>query len=569
MEEEKKVAPDTKKEKISLSDIVKAKGVVKPLSEQNSEIVTKQDVKIKHVVDPAIRTRDEYLKKIDDGLDRVKKSIYEERIKPYIDEQKQIAEEKEFNGEIDVANLAEIAAYKAQHKNDNEITQSQSEVTITSDKPEEKKEETVEEPKADSTPDFLDKPISEINFDENDFDDDLISDEEDTSDEELDDNAKDDKLEDDEDSKAKQEAEQREKEKEELKQKSDIVKQFIMPESIDLTGFTESSKSININTAINHISEVDPKFTESKSVVLYNTGRTISFTPLTGSEIVALSSDNFNSELEMYKKSMYTMYTHDVTPNKPKTFTAWAKGIDAGDLQQLYFGLYNATFGDSNYIGYQCPKCNAFFMRKFPINSLWSFNKEATEEQKERFNFIKDHGESEENFKSKTKRYNLSKDYIIQLKPRSIYNLLEINYLDTDFRRKYDSIVRAMGYIDKVFFVDYKHSQLTPVDFKVDRDSMIKTIKNKCIVLYKVLSSITPDNYSLYSGMIYNYYLDEAKALSLINYHIPAIDCNEKIKEGPNKGMICNEHIKELDVSPYNMLFTRHQLVMQSTLHVD
>ena len=46
MEEEKKVAPDTKKEKISLSDIVKAKGVVKPLSEQNSEIVTKQDVKM-------------------------------------------------------------------------------------------------------------------------------------------------------------------------------------------------------------------------------------------------------------------------------------------------------------------------------------------------------------------------------------------------------------------------------------------------------------------------------------------------------------------------------------------
>ena len=69
--------------------------------------------------------------------------------------------------------------------------------------------------------------------------------------------------------------------------------------------------------------------------------------------------------------------------------------------------------------------------------------------------------------------------------------------------------------------------------------------------------------------MIYNYYIEEAKCLSLINYHIPATDCNEKIKEGANKGMLCNEHIKELEVSPYNMLFTRHQLVMQSTLRVD
>ena len=116
--EDRNIAPNTsaKKEKISLSDIVRAKGVVKPLSEQNLDNVTRSDVKIKQVEDPAMRTRDEYLKKIDDGFDRVKKSIYEERIKPYIDEQKKIAEEKEFDGEIDVASLADIAAYKAQHK---------------------------------------------------------------------------------------------------------------------------------------------------------------------------------------------------------------------------------------------------------------------------------------------------------------------------------------------------------------------------------------------------------------------------------------------------------------------
>lgn len=559
VDEEKKTT--TPKKKISLTDIVRSKKTIKPLGDNDSiEVVTKKDVKVKPRVDSAKEAQDEYLKKIDDGFSRVKREIYTERIKPFIDEQKKIAEEKEFDGEIEVSNMAEIAAYKAQHSSERADMM---EIDTQID----------EEPKAEvanTTPDFLDKPITEIDFNENDFDNDLIDDEKDTSDSELNDDADEEKEigEDEEDKKAK-EQEQQEKEKEELKMKSEIVKQYITPETIDLSGFTESGKTININTAINHISETNKNFTESKSVVLYNTGRTIAFTPLTGSEIVALSSDNFTSELELYKKSFYTMYTHDVSPDKPKTFTAWAKGIDAGDLQQMYFGLYNATFGDANFIGYQCSKCNSFFMKKFPIRNMWDFSKESTEEQKERFMYINEHGESEDNFKTKSKRYNLSKDYIIQLKPRSIYNLLEINYLDNDFRRKYDSILRAMGYIDKVFFVDYKHSQLIPVDFKVDKDSIVKTIKNKCIVLYKVLTSITPDNYSLFTGMVYNYYLEEAKAMALIKYHIPATDCHEVIKEGVNKGQVCNEHIDELEVSPYNMLFTRHQLVMQSTLHVD
>ena len=168
--EDKNIAPNTsvKKEKISLSDIVKAKGVVKPLSEQSLDNVTRKDVKIKPVEDPAMRTRDEYLKKIDAGLDRVKKSIYEERIKPYIDEQKKIAEEKEFDGEIDVASLADIAAYKAQHKEEANMQHKNSVESSQEEKVSATTKEVKEEPKS-STPDFLDKPISEIDFNENDF----------------------------------------------------------------------------------------------------------------------------------------------------------------------------------------------------------------------------------------------------------------------------------------------------------------------------------------------------------------------------------------------------------------
>lgn len=567
--ESKLEAPNNIVKKISLSDIVRAKGNVKPISEQNDGIVTKKDVKVKPKVDNETKLQLEYLKKIDDNIDRVKKEIYNDKLKDYIDEQKQIAEEKEFNGETELTSLADIAAYKAQHKNEkaDTIIDATPVESVVEETPEEV--DIKNEPVESTTPDFLDKPITKIDFDEDDFDDELIDDDKDSSDSELDDIAEDEKVELSEEDKDAKEKEDEEKEKLEYKLKSEAISKVISPEIIDLNGFTESGRTININTAINHIAETDSRFTESKSAVLFNTGKTISFTPLTGSEVVALSPNNFSSDLELFRKSFTTMYNHDVSPDKPRTFTAWAKSIDAGDLNQLYFGLYNATFGDANFIGYQCPKCESFFMKKFPVDSMWEFNKEATKEQKEKFNFIKEHGESEDNFKSKIKRYNLSKDYIIQLKPRSVYDMLELNYLDDKFRRKYESILRAMGCIDKVFFVDYTHKQIIPVDFKPDKESIIKTIKNKCKVLYKILTSITTDNYSLFMGVIQNYYIDEYKGLGLLKYFIPAVDCKETFKDGLNKGVICNNHIDKVETVPFEMLFTRHQLVMQSTLHVD
>lgn len=188
---EKDVAPNNEpQKKLSLSDIVRAKGVVKPLNTETVEAVTTNDVQVKPKIDPQKAMEQELLAKIDNNIDRVKRSIYNEKIKPMIDEQKAIMEEKEFNGEIEVSNMAEIAAYKAQHKS--ATTTAVEQVQPTANIAEESKEEEVVEPTPDFTTSsgFLDKPIADIDFDENDFDDDLISDEKDSSDSDLDDGAK-------------------------------------------------------------------------------------------------------------------------------------------------------------------------------------------------------------------------------------------------------------------------------------------------------------------------------------------------------------------------------------------
>jgi len=173
-----------------------------------------------------------------------------------------------------------------------------------------------------------------------------------------------------------------------------------------------SGTPLNINTAIGYVAKTDKSFTESQSVPLFNTGRLIHFTPLTGSDIVKLSSESYNSQLDHLKKVFATMYAHDVTPNKPASFTAWMKSIDAGDLDQLYFGLYKATFSGSNYIGYQKPESKEFMMVKCNMEDMYEFDESAKDEDKKRFEDIIKHGEVEDNFASRKEDYILSDNYV-------------------------------------------------------------------------------------------------------------------------------------------------------------
>lgn len=558
------VKPETVVETDPATEVQITKEEGKPIILTPKMVGTKSSAEMKTVhagdikpfteeVSAAKKFEEEMYDRIDENIERTKKEMMRDRIQPYIDKCKELAEQAEFNGQIEARSMNDMI-------NPNVTTkQAESELgegDITNIRPEAKSVESdkkIEEKVSDS----LDA-IKELDVNEDDFS--SIEDADINADEDL-------------EKEVKTDEDKKEEEKitfDKFKSFQKVVKKTIDPtESIDLTGFTMSGTPLNINTAIGYVAKTDKSFTESQSVPLFNTGRLIHFTPLTGSDIVKLSSESYNSQLDHLKKVFATMYAHDVTPNKPASFTAWMKSIDAGDLDQLYFGLYKATFSGSNYIGYQKPESKEFMMVKCNMEDMYEFDESAKEEDKKRFEDIIKHGEVEDNFASRKEDYILSDNYAITLRPRSLYNLIELEYLDDEFRQKYESVYIISSYIDRAFFIDKKRKLLRPIDFKADKNSVVKSIKNKCLVIYKMISSITPDNYSMFNGKLSYFTYREVAANNLIKYHIPAQEFEDEYIEGPQKGTKFMNHVDAEAMSPYQLLFTRHQLAMQSTWRID
>jgi len=530
---------------ISLDDLIKEKEESKQSSTNET---TRREVSIEEIkpftkeVDPQTKFEDEHYALMDKAIERTKKELEENVLEPFKQKCIEIAEREEFESE-NVTTMNDMVSGEANidieptkvPNNVDEVIRSDAQHIDVSN-PEIKSDaqalEIDEKDFADFENDINDSPvdIEETNHEE----------------EEL----------------------SEEEQKELLENLRKQVTDAIMPNTIDISSFTIANNNMSIGTSMSRISN---KFSSSHSVPLYNTGRMISFTSPSGSDIVAMSSESYNSRLETLKKTYSIMYSHDASINKKQvSFTNWLKSIDAGDLLQMYFGFYKAAFEGSNYIGYKCDECNNFFMVKRDINDMYSFAADATDEQKARFKEIEEHGEVEDNIKSREEMYVLSPNYALLLHPRTLYNTLEIEYLDNKFREKYNSILQPMQYIGKIYFIDKEKNKLVPIDLKPDPDSIVKTIKNKCLVIYKMISSITPDEYAMFIGKLTTFNIKEIEASNLIEYHVPEQVCTEKKVDKKTKvSKECKHVIPKEIMSPYQMLFTRHQLVMQSTLRVD
>ena len=575
---------NTTNKKLSLDDIIgeKAKKVEERVEKSKSSI----DPNERRIIDDVSEIRpmsetvnnnkaveEYYYKKIDDAIERTKKAMYEERIKPYQDACKALAEEAEFNGEDDVKDMNAMIA---------DVQQGQGNLVYDLDdlkamkKAKEAKEAAKNEPviELDDTKSLYRSDIKQIDVSNNSLEDDMLGgqgleldmadfDDELTiedSDDELDKENK----EDDEAKRLEDEANQK-RLVEQIRSKVQETTEF---EKLDLTKFTVGGNKVSINATMNRISRDSDRFTKTESVPLYETGRVVKFTPLTGSDIVKMSSESYDSRLESLQKTYSVLYNHDATVNKSTTsFTSWLKTIAAGDIFQMYFGAYKSTFSGSNYIAYKCDECDNFFMVKRDMKDMYSINPEATEEQKKRLRDIEEFGEVEDNLANKTELYQVSENYAILIHPRTLYNTLEIEYLDAEFRRKYAAIVQPMQYIDQVYYIDKERNRLIPVDMHTDK-SIVKTIKNKCIIIHKMISAISTDQYSMLTGKLATLSLKEAEASNMINYHVPSQECLEVYSKGEKAGQKCHHVIEEEEMTPYAMLFTRHQLYINTTLTV-
>jgi hypothetical protein len=358
----------------------------------------------------------------------------------------------------------------------------------------------------------------------------------------------------------KEEKASEEKAKEQLKDLQDTIKKATNTNMPDISKFSVSSAPISVtkifNKKLNNATET------TATVPLINTGRLITLSSLRGDEIAALDPDTYGRNALNQLRNIYSIiYKHDVSPSKPDTFVKWLKSICDFDTYQLYWGLYKATFKDSNFITYECPECKSVFMLPQPIDKMCRINPAASDDIKAKVKDLEENG-TDVVFDSllKSNIVPISNKYALSLKAPSIYaNLFETSMLEEKYVNKYSQIISIIPYIEAIYLINAEKHSLIPIDIDVDLNNATRTVKHKIAAMYKIVKEISTDEYAALSGNILNISIHQKDAFQYIN---PAADCTGTYTEGKNKGQACHHHFEdEIVDTPLRLLFSRQQLV--------
>ena len=277
---------------------------------------------------------------------------------------------------------------------------------------------------------------------------------------------------------------------------------------------------------------------------LPNAGKIISCSALSGSELMAMNPENSNrSRLNTLKDIYSIMYKH-VVSEKPKTFDEWLKTTRFNDLEHIYFALYKATFGGSNFMTYECPnkKCQDVFIEDVSFEDMINY---ADDETKAKMQAIMSSGDSSIT-PYEIVRQQISNNLAIGIRNPSIYNVvIEVSGLSDSFLEKYQDLMDIIVFIDNIYYIDYEHQVLEPVDFMPDKNNIAKTIARRIKIIADILRSLPSDNYFELRKAV----ADAFPSLSGVNYKIPAATCKK-----------CGTQIPERAIGAQELLFMRHQL---------
>ena len=324
------------------------------------------------------------------------------------------------------------------------------------------------------------------------------------------------------------------------------VKEKITPikKNLDLSKFTIAKKSINASKLMK-LAVKDHQCIADW--VAYGANRPISLTGLSGSEILKLNPDNSNrNRLNTFRDMYRIIYDHVYDGNKPE-FETWLKQTRFIDLQHIQFGLYMATFQGSNFVTYSCPnnKCNKVFIKDVDFKDMIVY---ANDEVKHKVqDMLRMDTTSKSNDTYETDLIPISDNYVFGLRTPSIWNvIIETASLSDQFIEKYSDLIDVVSYIDAIYLIDYENNNLIPVDTKPDPNDQAKTSARRIKVFHDIISKLSSEDYYRLRAEINDY----DKSANDISYQIPACTCPDCATEIP----------ANTNMSPDNMLFTRHQL---------
>ena len=322
-----------------------------------------------------------------------------------------------------------------------------------------------------------------------------------------------------------------------------------------LTKFKISSKPIPVSKVLRTASNV----VNTATWVLPNSGRLVTFSALSGEEIENLNPEDTNSLAS--RITFNTLYNHLIDANKPATMEEWIKTINWFDINDLYFGIYLATFKNSNFVTYQCdnPACKHMYLEEKSYKDMITYVDDKAEKLyqdilKKGIDMTPDTVEEDV--------IQINDKYAIGFRAPSIYDIIfGASSLDKNFRDKYATIIGTIAYMSNIYFIHHSDRSDEPTLMKIDckpvENDPAKTTKNKIIAFYNVLKTLSSDEYGIISSTIINI-SNENKVNA--RFHYPDSTCPK-----------CKKVIKpsDEDISPLYLVFIRHRLARYASIMTE
>lgn len=309
--------------------------------------------------------------------------------------------------------------------------------------------------------------------------------------------------------------------------------------------------------------KVDRIKQEDKNIeqhVLWNSERGIAMEEINGyslskiSEVLGENGDSTYSDL----MKMYTIIYNSIKTPKPKDVITWLQNFREDDEEDLFFAVLKANFKNSMFTILQCIKENKPFLReRMDIDSFI----EVKDEYKEKYDQLLNSGGDLTNvYQIKPKRFMISNKYIIDIKPRSIWNNVETTLVPKEFFNKYLELINIISYIKDIWVIQ-EDGTASRIDYKSDikEDDSRRNVKiymNKIRQFGKVLTEkLSTKEYNQVISKIININPDYDIKDRGIRYIYPEYECPT-----------CGEKIEKEYTSAKQILFIRHQQELQSNM---
>ena len=274
-------------------------------------------------------------------------------------------------------------------------------------------------------------------------------------------------------------------------------------------------------------------------------------------EISGANLENIRSHIEAtngtqdLRGALRIIFDHIVSP-KPENFETWLKSIAFADYDHLFFGAYIASFSEANYLPVDCrnPVCRkSYLTENIPIMDMVKFNNSESEAK---FWDLYKSDVVNANGLYHTEIIPMTDKFAIAFREPSLYSIVvENNYFNDEFIRRYGQSVAYSPYIDNIYYIDVQNQTLIPIDHKTYANNIARTARSKVQRFDKILNTFNADQHAIIAAYINK--INER--VDWFTYQIPETTC-------PHCGQINTGSSEQAA----NLVFTRNRLAVLATI---